>query len=135
MIEDLLGGIGGFFSGTWLANNMTSKKVNWKTRLANLIWAGAMFYFTFIIYDVWKGYPDYQNLALLVAWAMLVIEGVKGITTAAQFKFRAKNMKIFDWIRYELLGLPRPRKGNLQRVNFYSGGKTVKFYKRKVERK
>jgi len=96
----MIGVISGALFGNWLANNLTSNKNNIQYRAARLIWAGTMFYFAWSIYGIWQVYPHYQDLALLVAWGMLLIEGV--ISLSAAIRNKQSEEILDDWLIKEI---------------------------------
>ena len=99
----MIGVITGALFGHWLANSLESDKPTKSYRIARLIWAGAMFYFAYSIYGLWEFYPHYQDLALLVAWAMLLIEGVVSLCCAVQSKYSmSREDKADAWVIKEV---------------------------------
>jgi len=90
MISDLLSAGTGFISGSWLANNLTSNKYTIQTRIANLIWCLAMFWFAYLIYGLWNAYDTYTNLALLVGFSLMCIEGIKALVVFLNIKNKEK---------------------------------------------
>lgn len=79
MIDDLLGATTGFFSGSWLANNLTSNEYTNQTRIANLVWCLTMFWFAYLLYGIWNSFDNYTNLALLVGFSLICIEGIRAL--------------------------------------------------------
>jgi len=84
----------GIFSGaifaSWFSDNLTTNKITWQTRLANGFWCIICFYFGFVLNGIWYQFEDPIKLGLIIAWAVLLMEGTKALMNCLSVKKKMK---------------------------------------------